>query len=150
MEQRGKQLCTFLVDGFLFGIEVGQIQEVIRYQEITRVPLASTVVRGLINLRGQIVPAIDTRCLLNRGKFSDISSAMNVIVRCGGDLLSFLVDEIGDVLETDNMDFEPPPETLQGVARELIHGTYKLPDRLLLALDTEKMVRQTIDFNAGN
>jgi purine-binding chemotaxis protein CheW len=54
-----RQLCTFLIDGMLFGVDVMNVQEVIRYQEMTVVPLASSMVRGLINLRGQIVTAID-------------------------------------------------------------------------------------------
>ena len=56
-----RQYCTFYLDGHYFGIDVRKVQEVIRYQEMTRVPLAHPVVRGLINLRGQIVTAIDLR-----------------------------------------------------------------------------------------
>ena len=56
-----KQFSTFVVDRLLFGVEVEKVQEVIRYQEMTRVPLAPPVVKGLINLRGQIVTAIDLR-----------------------------------------------------------------------------------------
>jgi purine-binding chemotaxis protein CheW len=65
---------------------------------------------------------------------------MNVVVRAGDEAVSLLVDEIGDVLEVEDESFESPPETLKGVARELIRGAYKLKDRLLLVLDTEKAV----------
>jgi purine-binding chemotaxis protein CheW len=63
---------------------------------------------------------------------------MNVVVRSDDGAVSLLVDEIGDVVEISDDVFEPPPETLRGVARELIKGVYKLPDRLLLVLDTER------------
>lgn len=132
--------CTFLLDGLLFGVEVAHVQEVLRYQEMTRVPLAPPEVRGLINLRGQIVPAIDLRRRLELPDRPCGQRPMNVVVRTAEGGLSFLVDDIGDVLRLDGSSFEPPPETLRGVARELIRGAHKLPGRLLLVLDTERVV----------
>lgn len=135
-----KQFATFYLDKLLFGVEVEKVQEVIRYQEMTRVPLASAVVTGLINLRGQIVTALDLRRRLEFTERGADRLPMNVVVRTGEEAVSLLVDEIGDVLEVEDQTFEAPPETLQGVARELIRGAYKLKDRLLLVLDTEKTV----------
>lgn len=135
-----KQFSTFYLDKLLFGVEVGKVQEVIRYQDMTRVPLASAVVTGLINLRGQIVTALDLRRRLELSERAAERLPMNVVVRNGEEAVSLLVDEIGDVLEVEDETFEAPPETLQGVARELIRGAYKLKDRLLLVLDTEKTV----------
>jgi purine-binding chemotaxis protein CheW len=122
-------------------VEVDKVQEVIRYQEMTRVPLAASVVTGLINLRGQIVTALDLRRRLELSERAAERLPMNVVVRTGEEAVSLLVDEIGDVLEVEDQTFEAPPETLQGVARELIRGAYKLKDRLLLVLDTEKAVK---------
>ena len=135
-----KQFATFYLDKLLFGVEVEKVQEVIRYQEMTRVPLAPPVVTGLINLRGQIVTAMDLRRRLELSQRDAEKLPMNVVVRSGEEAVSLLVDEIGDVLEVEDESFEAPPETLQGVARELIRGAYKLKDRLLLVLDTEKTV----------
>ncbi len=135
-----RQVCTFYLDGLFFGVDVQQVQEVIRYHEMTRVPQAPHVVEGLINLRGQIVTAIDLRRRLELNDGPEGQLPMNVVVRTGDGVVSLLVDEIGDVLEVDEDAFERPPETLQGVARELIQGTYKLKDHLLLLLDTEKAV----------
>jgi purine-binding chemotaxis protein CheW len=138
------QFTTFYLDGLLFGVEVSKVQEVIRYQEMTRVPLSSPVVRGLINLRGQIVTALDLRRRINL-KDRDLSKLpMNVVVRTGEEAVSLLVDEIGDVLEVEEDSFERPPDTLQGEARQLIRGVYKLRDKLLLVLDTEKVVNLAI------
>ena len=135
-----KQYATFYLDRYLFGVEVNKVQEVIRYQEMTRVPLAASVVTGLINLRGQIVTALDLRRRLEMNDRLDGKLPMNVVVRTGDEAVSLLVDEIGDVLEVEESSFEPPPETLRGEARSLIRGAYKLPERLLLILDTEKAV----------
>jgi purine-binding chemotaxis protein CheW len=132
------QFTTFYLGGLLFGVEVSRVQEVIRYLEMTPVPLASPVVRGLINLRGQIVTALDLRRRINLNKPASDDLPMNVVIRSGGEAVSLLVDEIGDVLEVREDDFERLPDSLQGEARELIRGTYKLKDKLLLVLDAEK------------
>ncbi len=129
------QFCTFTLQAFTFGIEVQAIQEVIRFQEMTPVPLAPSVVHGLINLRGQIVTAIDLRTRLGLPKRTEGELPMNVIVRTADGAVSLLVDEIGDVVEVDPELYERPPETLEGEARELVTGVYKLSDRLLLILD---------------
>jgi len=135
------QYCTFYLDGLFFGVEVEKVQEVIRYQELTRVPLASRVVSGLINLRGQIVTAIDLRERLGLARRPVDKLPMNVVVRSDDGAVSMLVDEIGDVQEVDADAFEPAPHTLRGEARKLIRGAYKLKDRLLLVLDTELAIQ---------
>lgn len=139
-----RKFCTFTLDGMLFGVEVLKVQEVIRFQAMTRVPLAPSVVRGLINLRGQIVTAIDLRRRLELDERPADQLPMNVVIRTEDEAVSLLVDEIGDVREVEEGAFERPPETLKGVAREVIRGAYKLKDRLLLVLDTEKAVQLAI------
>jgi len=138
-----KQFCTFFVNDLFFGVEVLKVQEVIRYQAMTRVPLAPVTIQGLINLRGQIVTAIDLRRRLEQPARDDERLPMNVVVRSEDGAASLLVDEIGDVVEISDDIYEPPPETLKGVARELVQGVYKLKERLLLILDTEKTVSLT-------
>ncbi len=133
-----RQLCTFFLDGLFFGVEVGKVQEVIRYQEMTRVPLSPPVIAGLINLRGQIVTAIDLRHQLELSPRKSGELPMNVVIRRDDGPVSLLVDEIGDVVEVEEQLFEPPPDTLHGQRREFIRGVYKLKERLLLLLDTEK------------
>ena len=135
-----RQYCTFFLDGHYFGIGVLEVQEVIRYQEMTRVPLAPAVVRGLINLRGQIVTAIDLRRRLELPDRLDGELPVNIVIRTDDGAVSLLVDEIGDVLQVTEEAFEPPPETLPGAARALIRGVYKLDDRLLLVLDLERLL----------
>ena len=138
-----RQYCTFLVDGHCFGIDVLKVQEIIRHQEMTSVPLAPAVVRGLINLRGQIVTAIDLRRRLELSERPAGELPINVVVQTGDGAVSLLVDEIGDVVEVPESAFESPPETLRGMGRELIRGVYKLDDRLLLVLDAERTVNVT-------
>lgn len=135
-----QQFCTFFLDGHVFGTPVPKVQELIQHQEMTRVPLAPDVVSGMINLRGQIVSAIDLRCRLGLPERPEGQLPMNVVVRTNEGPVSLLVDEIGDVIEVQEEALESPPETLQGFAREVVRGVYKLSDRLLLAVDIDRIV----------
>ncbi|PSH04563.1 MAG: chemotaxis protein CheW [Acidobacteria bacterium] len=135
-----RQFCTFLIDDLLLGVRIEEVQELIRHQPTTIVPLSSSELGGLINLRGQIVIAIDLRRRLGLEPRADDESAMNVILRTEDGLVSLLVDEIGDVVEVSEDDFGQPPETLVASGRELIQSVVMLDKNLLLILDTEKAV----------
>ncbi len=132
--------CTFTVCDYLFGVPVYEVQEIVRNLERTRVPLAPEAIDGLINLRGQIVPAIDVRHRLALPPRPEDIEPMNVIVKAGGEPVSLLVDEIGDVIEVDAAKFEEPPDTLLETGRDLIHGVMKLDSELMLLLNIDKCV----------
>jgi purine-binding chemotaxis protein CheW len=135
------QLCTFRLGDQHFGVDALKVQELIRHQTMTRVPLAPSSVRGLINLRGQIVTAIDLRSRFGLPKVESESELMNIVIRTDDECVSLLVDRIGDVMTVDQTDFEVPPETLDESLRPYINGAYKLEDRLLLLLDWLNVVK---------
>ncbi|MGC8472712.1 MAG: chemotaxis protein CheW, partial [Acidimicrobiales bacterium] len=128
-----RQLCTFVVGGLYLGVGVEHVGEVLRQQQTTAVPLAHEEVAGLINLRGEIVTALDLRRRLGL-ETSGEEPQMNVVLTMGEEAVSLLVDEIGEVVTVSEDDFEPPPETVAGPTRELILGAFKLDERLLLLL----------------
>jgi purine-binding chemotaxis protein CheW len=138
--QTSGQFSTFFVADLFFGVDVLHVQEVLRSQQMTCVPQAPGVIEGLINLRGQIVTAIDMRRRLGLPPRARDQAPMNIVVRTSDGAVSLLVDEIGDVLDMDAATYERPPDNLDPAARELIRRVYKLKDRLLLILDTEKAV----------
>ncbi|MBL8177534.1 MAG: chemotaxis protein CheW [Bryobacterales bacterium] len=140
-ETANRQFSTFYVQDLFFGIEVLEVQEVLRYQEMTKVPLAPDLIEGLINLRGQIVTAIDMRRRLRLEPRTTGETPMNMVVRSDDGAVSLLVDEIGDVLEVRNDFYEPPPENTPRELREMIAGVYKLDGKLLLVLDTERVLQ---------
>jgi purine-binding chemotaxis protein CheW len=136
-----RQLCTFYLDETFYGIDVERVQEIIRYHPTTRVPLAPTGIHGLLNLRGQIVTAIDLRKRLRMSPPDHDRMPMNLVVRASMDEpVSLLVDRVGDVVEVTSSSFEPAPETLTGVSRELVLGAYKLDIGLLLLLNVDRTV----------
>ncbi|MEN9354026.1 MAG: hypothetical protein RL318_1351 [Fibrobacterota bacterium] len=134
------QFCTFSLSSFLFGIQVEAVQEILPACATTPVPLCHEAIEGLINLRGQIVPAVNLRCLLDLpvASLEQVADSLNVVLHNDDGPLALVVDEIGDVLEMDENLFEAPPSTLQGAARTWITGTYKLEGKLLLILDHER------------
>ena len=131
-----QQFCTFHVSDLFLGIEVERVQEVLRDVDITPVPTAPPSIRGLINLRGQIVTAVDLRHRFGITETGDAASTI-LVLDTGSESLSLVVDRTADVVEVEDQSFEKPPDTLTGEARRLIRGAFKLKDTLLLALDVE-------------
>jgi purine-binding chemotaxis protein CheW len=136
-------LCTFRLGELQIGIDVMLVQEVIRRQVATRVPLASEVIHGLINLRGEIVTTIDLRRRFGLQPHADQDETMNVVIRTADGPVALVVDEIGDVIDADESLFELPPPTLTGPHREYITGVFKLDGALLLLIDLEKVLDPT-------
>jgi purine-binding chemotaxis protein CheW len=134
------QFATFHVGDLFFGIEAVSVQEVIRHQEMTPIPLAPPAIRGLINLRGQIVTAIDTRSTLGLPPAPAGEPPMNIIISAEDGAISLLVDAIGDVLEVPLSSYAPIPDNVPAAQRDKIAGVYKLCDRLMLLLNTEKIL----------
>lgn len=137
IETNQKQFATFTVGNLLFGIPVHEVQEVLRHQNLTPVPLSSPVIKGLLNLRGQIITAIDMRKRLSVPEEVSDQHCMNVIIDSDDQRISLVVDAVGDVLELEPSAFEPLPPTVNAELRNLSKGVYKLADKVLLVLNTQ-------------
>lgn len=138
-----QQLVTFSLDDYHFGIDVQAVQEIIRTRTLTDVPLADRSIRGLLNLRGQIVTVIDLKRRLDFPQMKHLEhegDAMNVVVRAEAGPVSFQVDAVGDVIDADPAAFEPPPRSARQAGKEFVTGVYKLDGRLLHVLSVEKVV----------
>lgn len=142
-----EQLCTFWLNKIYFGINVQHVQEVIRPQVMTHVPLAPTDICGLINLRGQIITVIDLQQRLEMGEFTKQANTkheqpqgFNIVVCSDTEIVSLLVDDVADVLEFPENTFQPPPATLKGRMRHILAGAYPLAEGFLLVIDIEKIL----------
>jgi purine-binding chemotaxis protein CheW len=134
------QLSTFYVGKYLFGVDVALVQEIVRIRQMTPVPLGSQDIAGLINLRGEVLTAIDMRTRLGLRPSSAETERVNVVIRLDEEPLSLLVDEIGGVFEVSGVPFEQTPSTVDEQVRDLIQGAYTLPDKLLLSLSVEQII----------
>jgi purine-binding chemotaxis protein CheW len=134
------QLSTFHVGQYLFGVEVSLVQEIVRLQTITPVPLSGREIAGLINLRGEVLTAVDLRARLGLPPRDSGRDPINVVVRVDEEPVSLLVDEIGGVQEVSSVPFEATPTTVDPHVRHLLLGAYTLPERLLLSLDARKVL----------
>jgi purine-binding chemotaxis protein CheW len=138
-----RSCCTCDVDGLLIGIDVDEVQEVLRHQTVTAVPLTDPSVAGLLNLRGQIVTVIDARRRLGLPDRSDDRSPAHVILHSDGETVSLVIDSEGDVVDVSDRDIDPVPPTVNPVLRGFLRGAYQLDGALLLVLDTDRVVSVT-------
>lgn len=136
-----RQYSTFRINDLLLGIEVVKVQEVIRYQDMTVVPLAPAVIEGLINLRGQIVIAIDTRRSLGLPRAMGEALPMNVVIHSEDGVVSLLVDDIGDVIDVPLDAYAPVPDNMPKEQRDLIECVYDLKEGLMLVLNTARVLQ---------
>lgn len=134
-----QQFCGFVINGDLFAIPVLDVQEVIKPQKVTAVPLSDPCIKGLINLRGQIVTLVDLRRMFNLPE-REGEEYMNVIVKTDDGLTALKVDEICDVMDLSADSFEETPDTLAPELAKYLAGVYKLEDRLCVVLDLKKVL----------
>lgn len=133
------QYCTFELGPLLLGVQATKVQEVLRPQPVTPVPLAPDFVRGLMNLRGQIVLVVDLRARLGTPETSTSPKPLNVLLHTSTGLVSMQADRLGDVVDIDAARIDPVPDTLRGRARDVLAGAVRLPERLLLLLEPERI-----------
>ena len=138
--EKTRQFSTFFLANRMYGIDVMQVQEIVKPMQMTPIPLAPNYVHGLINLRGQIATAIGLREMFGLESIAS-DKMMNVIGHVDSTLVSFLVDEIGDVIDVNSEHYEPTPETVPLEVRQFIDGVYKIPGQLLSIINVENIMK---------
>lgn len=141
-----RQFATFYLGDRLYGIDVMQVQEVTNALPVTVIRLAPDYVKGLTNLRGQVATAISLRDLFGLESISGADS-MTVVCRVDGNLLSLLVDRIGDVVEVQEKRFEATPDMIQQSVKKFMKGVYKMDGPILSVIGVENI---SIELNKRN
>jgi purine-binding chemotaxis protein CheW len=144
-----EHLATFFLAGEEYGVEVRQVQEIRRVTEITSVPRAPEFIRGVINLRGRILPVLDLRRRLALGEVAMDRAARIVVVRIKERLLGLLVDGASQVLKVKVSQIEPPPEEVLQQGGDYIRGVAKLDDRLIILVDLERLLAHELAAASG-
>ncbi len=133
-----KQFCTFEICNYVFGAPVENVQEIVMNHSVTPVPLSPMEISGLLNVRGQIVTALNLRHRLGLTENSDVKSNVHILVRGADGTVSLVADKVDDVIDVDTESVEPSPDTMEQSLRNFITGIYKTSDRLILLLDITK------------
>ena len=135
------QLVSFSVAAEEYGLDILRVQEIIRTQQLTRVPNLPDYVEGVINLRGKVIPVVALRRRLGLEAVAADKNTRIVVVDVHGQTLGFIVDAVSEVLRISADTVEPTPR-IGSVEREYISGVGKLESRLLLMLDLEQLMNQ--------
>lgn len=139
---------TFRLARQWLGIPVVLIQEVLQAQSVSPVPRSPRHVAGFLNLRGQIVTAVDLRTALGLPPREDGKAGMNVVVKDGEEFFSLIVDRVGDVVEVDADRVEPAPKTLPGVWKDVCSGVIQMEEELLVILDVKQVLGSDLGRSA--
>lgn len=131
---------SFNLENYLFGISALDVLELNKNLSLTHVPRATPQIRGITNLRGQIVPVVDLFGRIGLDCLPKRSESVSIILRCTGIVIALLVDNVGEILSLEGETFEVPPNNFPPVLKELIVGVHKLPGQLLHIIDSQKII----------
>ena len=138
------QLVTFKIKDEEFALDIHSVQEIIRLMEITEVPKAPTIIEGVINLRGTVIPVVDLRKRLDLGVIENTKNTRIIVVHIGKKAIGFIVDSVKEVLRINEKIIDPPPPILESKNLESMSGIAKLEDdRLVMLLDFTALFSKT-------
>jgi purine-binding chemotaxis protein CheW len=134
------EYVTVLITDQLFGLPISRVQDVFMPVNMTRVPLSSPEIAGVLNLRGRIVTSIDMRCRLGLPKKEDNRPPMAVGIEYKGESYGLLIDSVGEVLKLDESAREPNPVNLDARLARISAGVHRLDGQLLVVLDVDRVL----------
>lgn len=148
------QIVSFKLADEEYGLDIMRVQEIILIGQITQMPQAPDYVRGLINLRGHVIPIIDLRKRFGLPDAEKCESQRIIVVNVGKRTIGIVVDEVDQVLRVKPEDVEPPPTSVKGIDHEFLCGLVKLEKKLVILLDVERLLtereRATLMENVAN
>lgn len=136
------QLVSFGMGEEEFGVNILNVQEINRMQDITRVPNSAEHIEGVISLRGKVIPILDLRCRLGMERKEHDKHTRIIVVEVQGTIAGLVVDAVREVLRIPSSVTEPPPSLAGGARSEFITAVGKLEDRLLILLNLEKILNE--------
>lgn len=138
--QEEKQLVVFDLDSESYGVDIGAVREIIRMQEITRVPRTPEFVEGVINLRGKVIPVVDLRKRFGLNAGEQNKDNRIVVVDIGGQDIGVVVDAVTEVLRIHASAIEPPSSVITSADSEYLLGIAKLDDKMIILLELESVL----------
>jgi purine-binding chemotaxis protein CheW len=139
MKSSAQRWVTLEIDQQVFGLPVEKVQDVLYVPPMTPVPLSSAAIAGLLNLRGRIITAIDMGVFLGKSPIANLPKSMCVVLEEAGELYSFIVNKVGEVLTLPLDEMESNPPNLGNTWGEISSGIYQLDNKLLVAIDPKRL-----------
>ncbi len=134
------QLVSFLIEDVEYGVDILAVHEILRYPDITRLPNTPKYIKGVINLRGNVIPVVDIRTRFGYpvGKVTDLTRI--IVIETNEKLVGLLVDNVHQVVRIPHANVDPPSELIEGVSEEFIRGIGRLRDRLIVILNLSSIL----------
>jgi purine-binding chemotaxis protein CheW len=142
--QRSTLFTTFYCDKSLLGLDISFVQEINRNQDLTRVPLGHPCVRGVMNLRGEVVTMLDLRTLMGLPAGATTSRNRNLVIKCEGETFGLWVDGVADILSIDQQRITPPPSNLSIGEARLIRGVFQADHSLVMIVDPREILSASL------
>lgn len=135
-----RQLVIFNLANENYGVDISKVQEIIRLQEITKVPKAPEFVEGVINLRGNVIPVIDLRKRFDFEEKEDTNATRIIVIEAQPYTVGMIVDSVSEVVRISEEAIEPPSNIISDIDSDYILGVCKLDNRLIVLLDLTKVL----------
>jgi purine-binding chemotaxis protein CheW len=143
LQERGsaeRQLVVFRLANDVYGLEIQAVREIIRMQEITRVPNAPEFIEGVINLRGRICPVMDLRKRFGVNVADVTTESRVVVVEIAGEDVGMIVDAVTEVLRVSGDRVQPPSSVVTTAETRVVEGIVNLDDRLIILVDRDTLL----------
>ncbi len=135
-----KEFLTFCLDGEEYGVEVLKVQEIRRYDAVTKIPNTPSFIKGVANFRGNIVPIVDMRIKFNLGDITYDQFTVVIILNLDGRMTGIVVDGVPDVIGLTEKQMRPMPKCGTVIDTEYIKGLGNIEERMLILVDIEKLM----------
>ncbi len=135
------QLVVFMIGNEEFGVEITNVQEIIRMTSITRIPQSPNYVRGIISLRGRIIVVLNLNVIMGTESKEQDENTRIMVASIGETVMGFMVDSVSEVIRLPHKNIEPAPAVIANkLDTEYVRGVGKMEDRLLILLDLHKLL----------
>ena len=139
----GGEFLTFALSAEEYGVDILKVQEIRGYDAVTRLPDAPAHIKGVINLRGTIVPVVDMRVKFRLERADYGPTTVMIVLNVGGRVVGMVVDSVSDVIRLADEQVRPVPEVGCPIERRFLTGIGTLDDRMLILLDIERLMAST-------
>lgn len=136
----GSQYLTFVLGEELYGVDILRVQEIKGYTSVTRIPNTPPYIKGVLNLRGTIVPIVDLRTKFGMEAAASTMFTVVIVVTVRDRVMGFVVDSVSDVLTINNTEVQPPPEFGARVDVQFLNGIGQCGDKLIALLNLDRLL----------